>query len=219
MHVQIRLFAQLREYAGADSFDADLEDGATVGDALRELAQGETLGGLLAELPVRAAVNRELAGEDTELHSGDELALLPPVSGGAPTHARVSEAALNAVTVTDLVRRSGAGAVVTFEGTVRDVDFLDYEAYREMAEQEMARIIEDCIARHGLQAAAAEHRVGKVALGEPGVVVAASAAHREEAFAGAREIIDRIKANAPIWKRELEGDAARWVAGQAVVGE
>ncbi|HEX4035365.1 MAG TPA: molybdenum cofactor biosynthesis protein MoaE [Solirubrobacteraceae bacterium] len=219
MHVQIRLFAQLRERAGAGSLDAEFEDGATVGDALRELSGHATIGELLAELPVRAAVNREIAGEDTQLHAGDELALLPPVSGGAPTHARVSDEALDARAVTGLVRRPGAGAVVTFEGTVRDVDFLDYEAYREMAEQEMARIIEDCIARHGLEAAAAEHRVGKVALGEPGVVVAASAAHREEAFAGAREIIDRIKAGAPIWKRELEGGEARWVPGQAVVPE
>ncbi|HEY7965493.1 MAG TPA: molybdenum cofactor biosynthesis protein MoaE [Solirubrobacteraceae bacterium] len=219
MHVRIRLFAQLRERAGSGSLDAELADGSTVGDALRELAESGTLGELLAELPVRAAVNRAIAGEDTELHAGDELALLPPVSGGAAVHARVSDRALDAAALTDLVRRPAAGAVVTFEGTVRDVDFLDYEAYREMAEQEMARIVEECIARHGLEAAAAEHRVGKVALGEPGVVVAASAAHREEAFAGAREIIDRIKADAPIWKRELDGGEARWVPGQAAVGE
>jgi len=219
MHVQVRLFAQLRERAGSGLLDAELADGATVGDALRELSEHATLGELLAQLPIRAAVNREIAGEDTELHCGDELALLPPVSGGAATHARVSDRAIDASAVTDLVRRPGAGAVVTFEGTVRDVDFLDYEAYREMAEQEMARILEDCIARYGLEAAAAEHRVGKVALGEPGVVVAASAVHREEAFAAAREIIDRIKANAPIWKRELEGGEARWVPGQAAVPE
>ena len=112
--------------------------------------------------------------------------------------------------------RAGAGAVVTFEGTVRDVDFLDYEAYREMAEERMAAIVADSIERHGLEAAAAEHRVGRVALGQPGVVVAAAAAHREEAFAGAREIIDAIKAQAPIWKRELEGEKARWVSGDAV---
>src|SRR5579863_236015 len=219
MHVQIRLFAQLRERLGSASLDAEFDDGATVGDALRELSAHATLGELLAELPVRAAVNREIAGEDTELHAGDELALLPPVSGGADTHARVTEHAIDTSALTNLVRRPGAGAVVTFEGTVRDVDFLDYEAYREMAEQEMARIVADCVERHGLEAAAAEHRVGKVALGEPGVVVAASAAHREEAFAGAREIIDRIKANAPIWKRELDGGEARWVPGQATVPE
>ena len=86
-----------------------------------------------------------------------------------------------------------------------------------MAEEQIAQIIAgECVERHGLEAAAAEHRVGRVALGEPAVVVAVAAAHREEAFAGAREIIDRIKAQAPIWKREVDGGAARWVAGEAV---
>lgn len=216
MIVRIRLFAQLRERAGSDSIEAELAEGATVADALRELGSGPPLDELLARLPVRMAVNRELVGVDTMLHSGDELALLPPVSGGAAPHVRVTEEPLAPARVTDLVRRPGAGAVVTFEGTVRDVDFLDYEAYREMAEERMAAIVAGCIERHGLEAAAAEHRVGRVALGEPGVVVAAAAAHRDEAFAGAREIIDSIKAQAPIWKRELEGSETRWVSGDAV---
>jgi molybdopterin synthase catalytic subunit len=114
------------------------------------------------------------------------------------------------------VRRPSAGAIVTFEGTVRDVEFLDYEAYREMAEQEMAKIVSECIERHALDAAAAEHRVGRVALGEPGVVVAVAAGHRQAAFAGARELIDRIKAEAPIWKRELDRGDARWVLPDTV---
>jgi molybdopterin converting factor subunit 1 len=213
MIVRIRLFAQLRERAGADSIEAELAEGATVADALRELGARPPLGELLARLPVRMAVNRELVGVETALRASDELALLPPVSGGAGPHVRVSDEPLTPARVTDLVRRPGAGAIVTFEGTVRDVDFLDYEAYREMAEERMAEIVTDSIERHGLEAAAAEHRVGRVALGEPGVVVAAAAAHREEAFAGAREIIDRIKAQAPIWKRELVGGEAHWVSG------
>jgi len=216
MLVRIRLFAQLREVAGAASLEVALPDGATVAEAMRELAQQPPLGELLARLPVRMAVNRELAGPEVRLRADDELALLPPVSGGtgAP-HVRVSEDALDAARVTDLVRAPAAGAIVTFEGTVRDVEFLDYEAYREMAEERMTQILAECIERHGLTAAAAEHRVGRVALGEPGVVVAASAPHRREAFAGAREIIDAIKAQAPIWKRELDGGEARWVAGEA----
>jgi molybdopterin synthase catalytic subunit len=219
MVIRIRLFAQLRERAGADYIDAALPDGATVADALRELGGGPPLDELLARLPVRMAVNRELVGPDTKLRADDELALLPPVSGGAPPHVRVSAEPLDAARVTDLVRRPAAGAVVTFEGTTRDVEFLDYEAYREMAEERMAQIASEAIERHGLEAAAAEHRVGRVALGEPAVVVAASAAHRGEAFAGAREIIDRIKAEAPIWKRELERGGERWVAGEAIAGE
>jgi molybdopterin synthase catalytic subunit len=217
MVVRIRLFAQLRERAGTDAIEAVLAEGATVADALDELASRPPLDELLARLPVRMAVNRELVGTDTPLHAGDELALLPPVSGGGGAHVRVSEEPLEAARVTDLVRCPGAGAVVTFEGTVRDVEFLDYEAYREMAEEQMALIVAECIERHGLEAAAAEHRVGRVALGEPGVVVAAAAAHREEAFAGACEIIDRIKAQAPIWKRELDRGEERWVAGEQVV--
>ena len=215
MVVRIRLFAQLRERAGADSIEAVLADGATVADALAELSQGPPLGELLARLPVRMAVNRELAGPEVRLRADDELALLPPVSGGGP-HVRVTAEPLDPARVTDLVRRPAAGAIVTFEGTVRDVEFLDYEAYREMAEQEMARIAGECVERHGLEAAAAEHRVGRVALGEPGVVVAVAAGHRDAAFAGARELIDRIKAEAPIWKQEVERGEARWVAGEAI---
>jgi molybdopterin synthase catalytic subunit len=103
--------------------------------------------------------------------------------------------------------------VVAFQGTTRDVDRLEYEAYAEMAERRIAAILRDCVDRHGLEAAAAEHRVGAVPLGEPSVIVAVSARHRAEAFAGAREAIDRIKAEAPIWKREVDGGDARWVEG------
>jgi molybdopterin synthase catalytic subunit len=101
----------------------------------------------------------------------------------------------------------------------REVDRLDYEAYRAMAEERMASILRGCVERHGLEAAAAEHRVGSVPLGEPSVVVAVSAAHRDAAFAAAREAIDRIKAEAPIWKREVRemaaGESRRWVEGKA----
>lgn len=216
MLVRIRLFAQLRERAGADSIDAVLAEGATVADALRELSSGPPLDELLARLPVRTAVNREIVSPDTALHAGDELALLPPVSGGGEPHVRVTEEPISAARVTDLVRGPSAGAIVTFEGTVRDVEYLDYEAYREMAEEMMAEIVGEAIARHGLVAAAAEHRVGRVALGAPGVVVAVAAAHRGAAFAGAREVIDRIKAQAPIWKQEVDRGEARWVPAEEV---
>jgi molybdopterin synthase catalytic subunit len=131
----------------------------------------------------------------------------------ATAHARVTDEALSLERLAALVGRPAAGAVVTFQGTTRDVERLEYEAYHEMAEQRIASIVADAIARHGLEAAAAEHRVGIVPLGEASVAVAASAAHRTEAFAGAREIIDRIKAEAPIWKKEVEGGEAHWVEG------
>jgi len=128
-------------------------------------------------------------------------------------HARVTEEPLSLERLARLVRHPAAGAVVTFQGTTRDVERLDYEAYAEMAEERIAVIVAEAIGRHDLEAAAAEHRVGSVALGEASVAVAVSAAHREEAFAGAREIIDRIKAEAPIWKKEVDAGSERWVAG------
>ena len=127
---------------------------------------------------------------------------------------RVTPEALSLDALAARVRDPRAGAVVTFQGVTREVDRLEYEAYAEMAEERMAEIARDAVARHGLCAAAVEHRVGHVALSEPSVTVAVSAPHRGEAFAGAREIIDRVKAEAPIWKKEVEGDEERWVEGR-----
>ena len=214
--VQVRLFAMLRERAGRDSLELELPDGATVADAMALLAREPGLDELLGQLPVRAARNREYVGEEEPLEPGDELALIPPVSGGSGRHARVTDEALSIDAVASAVGRPGAGAIVVFAGTTREVERLEYEAYREMAEERIAAILDECAERHGLESAAAEHRVGSVPLGEPSVVVAVSAAHRGEAFAGAREAIDRIKAEAPIWKQEVEGsDSARWVEGVA----
>src|SRR5664279_2228718 len=204
MTLRVRLFAMLRERAGADAVEIELPPEATVADALDELARTPTLAESLARLPVRMAVNREYADAGTTLHAGDELALIPPISGGAGVHARVSEEPLSADALNRLVADPGAGAVVSFQGVTREVARLDYEAYMEMAEARIAAILEAAATRHVLLGAAAEHLVGAVALGEPGVIVAVSAPHRGEAFDGAREAIDRIKAEAPIWKREVE---------------
>jgi molybdopterin synthase catalytic subunit len=124
-------------------------------------------------------------------------------------HARVTAEPLCLQALAERVRDPRAGAVVTFAGVTRTVDLLEYEAYAEMAQRRIAEIVAGAIERHALCAAAAEHRVGSVALSEPSVLVAASAPHRDAAFAGAREIIDEIKAQAPIWKKE-EGE---WVRG------
>ncbi len=205
MRVSVRLFAALRERAGRDALELELPEGARVRDALA--AVDELAGGL----PLVLAVNREYADPGDELRAGDELALIPPVSGGevAALHVAVR---IEPLSLDALVARVGdprAGAVVSFSGVTREVAFLDYEAYAEMAAEQMRAIVAAAVERHGLCAAAAEHRVGRVALGEPSVIVAASAPHRGEAFAGAREIIDALKARAPIWKRE-EG---AWVEG------
>jgi MoaE-MoaD fusion protein len=209
MEVTVRLFAMLRERAGARELTLSLPDGARVSDALAEL-------GAIAEgLPLVMAVNRVYADEDQVLDPGDELALIPPVSGGeaAVQHVRVTDEPLSLDSLVALVRDPRAGAVVTFSGVTREVEKLEYEAYVEMAEEKMAAIVADAVERHGLCAAAAEHRIGDVPLSEPSVTVAVSAPHRGEAFAGGREIIDRLKAEAPIWKKEIEGGEGRWVEG------
>jgi molybdopterin synthase catalytic subunit len=129
-------------------------------------------------------------------------------------HVRVTQELLSLERVAGLVSRSSAGAVVSFQGTTRDVDQLEYEAYVEMAEERMRAIVSEAVESHGLEAAAAEHRIGTVPRGLSSVIVAVAAAHRDEAFVGAREIIDRIKAEAPIWKKEIEGTSERWVEGK-----
>jgi len=209
MQVTVRLFAQLRERAGAAELSIELPEGARVKDAIEEL------GSLAAGLPVVMAVNREYADGDAPLAPGDELALIPPVSGGGAPWARVTTDALSADSLIARVRDPAAGAVVTFQGVTRDVERLEYEAYSEMAEARIEAILHDAVERHGLCAAAAEHRVGTVPLSEPSVLVAVSAPHRAEAFAAAREVIDRIKAEAPIWKKEVAGGDERWVEGTA----
>jgi molybdopterin synthase catalytic subunit len=213
MLVNVRLFAMLRERAGTGTVTVEVEDGATVRKAVEAVSKQHGLAELIDRMPIVMAVNREYVPGDHSLHEGDELALIPPVSGGANVHARITSEPLALEPLARMVGRPGAGAIVTFQGTTREVERLEYEAYREMAEERIETIVREAIERHGLEAAAAEHRVGAVPLGEPSVVVAASAAHRDEAFAGAREIIDRIKAEAPIWKKEVEGVAERWVEG------
>jgi len=218
MVLQVRLFAVLRERAGRESVEIEVAEGATVAEALRALAaESEPLAATLEALPVVMAVNRSYVGEEATLSAGDELALIPPVSGGAAEqprpHVRVTAEPLSADRLNQLVATPHTGAIVTFQGTTRDVERLDYEAYQPMAEEKIAAILADLLERHEIERAAAEHRTGAVPRGVPSVVVAIAAAHRGPAFAAAREAIDRIKAEAPVWKREVEGGEARWVEG------
>ena len=143
MTVTVRLFAILRERAGTNSLEVELDEGATVADLLEELAARPELGDLLARMPVRMAVNRDYAEPGTALAPGDELALVPPVSGGSSggVHVRITEDPLSVDELSRLVSRPSAGAIVSFQGQTRDVDRLDYESYREMAEQRIEGIL------------------------------------------------------------------------------
>ena len=229
MTISVRLFSLLRERAGRERLELQLPDGATVADALCALRENAALGELLARLPVQLAVNRDYAQPDTRLAADDELALIPPLSGGDGAvdaagsepriHVTVGEQAPSVERLSAIVADRRAGAIVAFQGVTREVSRLEYEAYAEMARERIATILADCAVAHGLCAAAAEHRTGSVALGEPSVIVAVSAPHRDEAFAGAREAIDRIKAEAPVWKVEVSADGSqRRVAGTPAPG-
>jgi len=219
--VKVRLFAMLRERAGRSAIDVEIAEGATAAQVTAELGIRHGLTDLLERMPVVMAVNRDYVTADAVLSDGDELALIPPVSGGAAArlHARVIEEPLSADRLSEFVRDPAAGGIVVFQGTTRVVDRLDYEAYMPMAEEKIAEILREVAERHDLIALAAEHRFGAVPLSETSVVIAASAAHRAEAFAGARETLDRIKAEVPVWKREVtdgaDGESAEWVEGVA----
>jgi molybdopterin synthase catalytic subunit len=226
VRVSVRLFAGLRERAGTDRLEVELPDGARVADVLAAMAA--TPVGALRPRECVVAVNREYAAADAPVRAGDEVALVPPVSGGAgpddgaeaegggrgPVRlVRVTAEPLEIAALAEAVRDPRAGGVVLFEGVTREVPELDYEAYAEMAVARLEAIAAEEAERHGLCAVAIEHRTGTVTLSEPSVIVAASAPHRGEAFAGARALIDRVKAEAPIWKVEVSAAGRRRVEG------
>jgi molybdopterin synthase catalytic subunit/molybdopterin converting factor small subunit len=215
MDVTVRLFAGLREHAGAGTLALQLGDGATVADAIAQLREG-ALAGLPQNAPFVTAVAREYVKDDHPLAEGDELALVPPVSGGAGEVrlAEVTGEPLDAESVRRLVADPSTGATVVFCGTTREVPCLQYEAYVEMATEKIRELAEAVVAEHGLAAVAVAHRVGTVELMEPSIVIAVSAGHRAEAFAGARALLDAVKSQAPIWKQEHPEDGPpEWVAG------
>lgn len=222
MNITVRLFAMLKEQAGTDRIALELPTGATVAQAVEATGRQAGIESLLERMPLAHAVNREYADSDVALHDADELALIPPVSGGAPqdgearVHAAIVTEAPSADRLTALVSDTRAGAVVVFQGVTRDVDRLEYEAFDEMAGPLLKRILVEVAADHELIAIAAEHRTGSVALSEASVIVAVSAGHRPEAFAGARAAIDRIKAELPVWKQEVDAGEGTWVEGTPI---
>ena len=208
MKVAVRLFAALRERAGAREAALELEEGASVDDVWPALGLGEEPSGLVY------AVNRAYVERGTPLADGDEVALIPPVSGGAFL---LSGEPLSLERATAEVASDGAGAIATFLGTTRarsrgrDVIRLEYEAYEGMAEAEMERIAGVLRDRHDVIDVAIHHRVGPVEIGETSVVIAVSATHRAAAFDACREAIDTLKQTVPLWKKELYVGGEEWI--------
>ena len=208
MRVAVRLFAGLREQAGKRRLELELADGATVADVWPALGLGTEPTGLLY------AVNKADVERALPLSEGDEVALIPPVSGGAFT---LSDDALSLDDVVREVASEEAGAVATFTGTVRSrsrgrrVLHLEYEAYEGMAEQAMEALALDLTDRYTLIGVAIHHRVGRVEIGEPSVVIAVSAPHRSAALDACREAIEALKETIPLWKKEVYAGGEEWI--------
>jgi MoaE-MoaD fusion protein len=205
MTVRVRLFAGLRERAGWSEREIDA---TTVADVWRALDLGYEPDGLLY------AVNKEYAKRDRMLVDGDEVALIPPVSGGAFL---LSDEPLSIERVVGEVRDDEAGAIATFSGTTRissrgrRVTRLEYEAYEGMAENVMQGIAHDLRTRYNVSNVAIHHRIGTVDIGETSVVIAVSAPHRADALAACRDAIDALKEQVPLWKKEVYEGGEEWI--------
>ncbi|MEO8704990.1 MAG: molybdopterin converting factor subunit 1 [Kofleriaceae bacterium] len=216
MRVTVLYFAVFRERLGRTEEALELPDGSRVQDAI-ELLAGHHAAIAVLRGKFRVAVNAEFCDDDQVLRDGDEVALIPPVAGGAGRHVRLLDEPLSLDRVVAAVTGPGMGGVVTFTGAVRRhsrgvvVQRLEYEAYGPMAVREMTRLCEEIEAEIAGTALAVEHRVGTLAIGDVAVVIAAAAPHRAEAFDACRAMIDRLKDRVPIWKKEIGEDGAEWV--------
>jgi molybdopterin converting factor subunit 1 len=211
VRVVVRLFAGLRERAGTGEQQVELAEGATAADVWVVLRDrlGERPGGLVL------AVNRRYAAEDTPLADGDEVALIPPVSGGSPVG--LTAEPIDLTSVVAKVADERAGAIATFSGTTRvesrgrSVRHLDYEAYAGMAEEIMTDLIEALKGKYDLCEVAIVHRTGRVGIGETSVAIAVSAPHRGDALAACAEAIDTLKQTVPLWKKEAYEGGEEWI--------
>jgi molybdopterin converting factor subunit 1 len=219
--VRARLFARLREQAGTDDEHVELPAGSTVSDVYDALRRAHPA--LESDRKaVRAALNQEFADWDAVVADRDEVAFIPPVSGGAHGVGVLFELTarpLDARRMETAVAHKGAGAICTFTGVVRDnsrgrsVTHLDYEAYGEMATAQMRKIADEIGERWPEARVAMAHRTGRLEVGEPSVVVSVSSPHRAEAIAACKWGIDRLKETVPVWKKEHAADGTYWIEG------
>ncbi len=230
MKVRVRLFAAVREIVGSGEVALDLPEGFTAGQLVRRV--GETYPRLQGLAPsLLLAVNREYCGPDRPLRDGDEVALIPPVSGGAgpgrvgggpgashdPDLYRMMDEPLSLDALARWVGARSSGAVAGFLGIVRErsrgrqVTFLEYEAYPEMAEAKMRQIGQEIRAKWPVDAVAIVHRAGRLTVGEASVAIAVASPHRHDALQACAYAIERLKEIVPIWKKEVWADGSEWI--------
>jgi molybdopterin synthase catalytic subunit len=220
MRVKVLFFGQLRELVGASEESVELPGGASVGDLIAHYQRRvPRLGEFRPSLAV--AVNQEYADAGAALRSGDEVAFLPPVSGGSePDIVELTRAPIACEKLAAAVKAPRDGAVVVFEGIVRNHSggketlYLDYEAYEPMALGKMKQIAAKLHERFPIDRVAIAHRLGRLEIGESSVLIAVSSGHRAAAFEACRWAIDTLKRTAPIWKKEYFADGAVWAEGE-----
>jgi len=220
LQLSVRLFASIREALGSNAVTIDLPDAASVRALLAALTERFPQ---MRDLPAAmVSVNLEYVGEDHVLHENDQVALIPPVSGGSNRHFQITAEPLTGDSVADLVRSPDCGAITVFLGTARrmsrgrEVEYLEYEAYPEMAIRKLDEIADEVQERWSTDRIAVRHRVGRVELGEPSVAIAVATEHRAEGFAACKYIIDRLKEIVPIWKKEVWVGGGEWIGWDCV---
>jgi molybdopterin synthase catalytic subunit len=218
MQVQVLFFGMLKELAGLGSDSLTLPDSATLADVIRHyegrIPRLKEIAGSIA-----MSVNREYAGPECKLNSGDEIGLLPPVSGGV-LHSAIVRSPIDTAAVLEGIKQSSDGAAVVFEGVARDNTrgrrtlYLDYEAYEEMALKQLEGLAEQALAQFQVRDVALVHRLGRLEIGETSVLIVVASAHRAAAFEACRWLIDTLKRTVPIWKKEYFEDGAVWADGE-----
>jgi molybdopterin synthase catalytic subunit len=234
MRVRVLFFGILRELAGKATEEIDLPEGASIRDVLaRYAAQIPQLKESLSSIAL--AVNQQYAGPETKLSANDEVALLPPVSGGRAEatggstpgqpagrqrYSSITREPIDTERILDGLKRGEDGAALVFEGVVRNQTrgrktlYLDYEAYEDMALQELEALVGEAIEKFKIRDVAIVHRLGRLQIGETSVLIAVASAHRAAAFEACRWLIDTLKRKVPIWKKEYFEDGAVWADGE-----
>ena len=230
MQIRVLFFGMLKDVVGQGSELVNLPEPATLDDLVGRLRQ--QIPRLDAHLPsIAVSINQEYARPESTLKQGDEVALLPPVSGGADlatqtlTRASILSEKINVQALVDKIKRPEDGATIVFEGVVRNHSrgrrtlFLDYDAYPEMAVKQMEALAGEALSKFSVRDVAIVHRIGRLQIGETSVAIVVAAAHRAAAFDACRWLIDTLKRTVPIWKKEYFEDGAVWADGEPFPAE